>query len=112
MRLAKLALPALVMSVLATAPAAHAFSVESNGQGSGGSAQFSDPDERFDKLTDPGANLGGSGGATDRSTPTLTFSGNRQNPYPYRVAPPDPPAALHPGSDHLYWGNNPRRGQY
>ena len=110
MKLRHLAIAAVVTAVLG-GPAAHAFSVENPSQGSGGSAQFADPDQRFDKLTDPDATSRGSAGSAEGGTPAFSFSGSRQNPYPYRVMPPNPPKALHPDSDHLFWGNNPR-GQY
>ena len=106
MRRLLVACSALALAAVLDAPVAGAWSQETVG-GSGSASRFTDPDAAYDKLGEPGS------GARSNATEASPFSlGVRRSDDPYRrqgYRRIDPPKALHPNSEHLYWGNTSDR---
>jgi hypothetical protein len=102
---------AVAVAAVLGAPEARAWSQEPVGGGSGGEARFASPPAGSDTSGTPGAAVSGSD--NDAFSPFSLGVSRSDAPYSrlgrsgYRRL--DPPKALHPDSEHLYWGNTSTR---
>ena len=109
MRRLLVACSALALAAVLDAPVAGAWSQETVG-GSGSASRFTDPDAAYDKLGEPGSGARSNGSEASPFSLGVSRSDapyTRQGQSGYRRI--DPPKALHPDSDHLYWGNTSTR---
>ena len=101
MRLPYFAVSAVALAVLLGSLEARAFTMEPvGGNETGDSNQFTDPDERYEKLADPNTS---ERSPIDRDRPTFSLGVTRPNSSSL-------PRVDQPGLDneHLYWNNGRR----
>ena len=101
---------AVALAAVLGAPEAGAWSQEGPGGSVSGAKRLASPDAGY---VEPSQKSGVSGSGDEESSPFSLGIGRSDNPYGrpgqsgYRRF--EPPKALHPDSDHLYWGNTSTR---
>lgn len=101
----------LALAAVLSAPEAGAWSQEGPGGSVSGAKRLSQPDAGY---VDPGqAKAGVTGSDSEEASPFSLGIGRSDTPYRRSGQPGyrriEPPKALHPDSDHLYWGNTSTR---